>query len=142
MNIQTKYNVGQKVYVSFNQLNDITGGTTSTKMTLHQDFPLLGMITRVSISAEEAMDIDNRITYWTRISQIIKVHYRIKILSPSHNSVNIPEYCFPEIDHFYEEDIFSSIEEMEEYMISKGTYFLQRGLTEEDIKQIIKDNEI
>ena len=57
-------------------------------------------------------------------------------------SVYTSDRYFPEVDNFYEEDVFSSFEEMEECLIINGCYFLQKRLDKEDIKQIIKDNEI
>ena len=57
-------------------------------------------------------------------------------------SVYTTDRYFPEVDNFYEEDVFSSFEEMEECLITNGCYFLQKRLDKEDIKQIIKDNEI
>ena len=57
-------------------------------------------------------------------------------------SIYTSDRYFPEVDYFYEEDVFSSFEEMEECLITNGCCFLQKRLDKEDIKQIIKDNEI
>ena len=107
-------------------------------MTLHQDFPLYGIITGVSVSATEGLN--------TRgvVAKTVETFYKIKILSPSYmrTSIYTSDRYFPEVDYFYEEDVFSSFEEMEECLITNGCYFLQKGLDKEDIKQIIKDNEI
>ena len=107
-------------------------------MTLYQDFPLYGIITGVSISASEGL------TTRGTVIETVKVFYKIKILSPSYmlTSVYTTDRYFPEVDCFYEEDVFSSCEEMEECLITKGCHFLQKGFDKEDIKQIIKDNEI
>lgn len=147
MTIQTKYTVGDYVFLSYNKLkgiSDISGYEFEHSfvqigsMTLYQDFPLYGIITGVSISASEGLT-----TRGTAI-ETLKIFYKIKILSPSYmrTSVYTTDRYFPEVDCFYEEDVFSSFEEMEECLITNGCYFLQKGLDKEDIKQIIKDNEI
>ena len=107
-------------------------------MTLHQDFPLYGIITGVAVSASEGF------TTKGVVAKTVETFYKIKILSPSYmrTSVYTSDRYFPEVDNFYEEDVFSSFEEMEECLITNGCYFLQKGLDKEDIKQIIKDNEI
>lgn len=140
MTIRSKYNIGDKVYISYNRLNEFDNDTAFLpRLTLHQDFPLLGVITKVSISGEYSVDFGGD---WRCIAEKSVIRYKIKILSPAYNSIHIPEGCFPEVDCFDEEDVFSSIEEMQDYMISHGTYFLQRGLTLNEVKQIIEDNEI
>ncbi len=139
MTIRSKYNIGDKVYISYNQLNGFEDSTAFLRLTLHQDFPLLGIITKVSINGEYSADFGGD---WSRIAEKSIIRYKIKILSPAYNSIHLPEGCFPEVDYFNEEDVFSSIEEMQDYMISHGTYFLQRELTLNEVKQIIEDNEI
>ena len=147
MTIQTKYTVGDYVFLSYNKLkgiSDISGYEFEHSfvqigsMTLYQDFPLYGIITGVSISASEGLS-----TRGTAI-ETVKIFYKIKILSPSYmrTSIYTSDRYFPEVDNFYEEDVFSSFEEMEECLITKGCHFLQKGFDKEDIKQIIKDNEI
>ena len=147
MTIQTKYTVGDYVFLSYNKLkgiSDISGYEFEHSfvqigsMTLYQDFPLYGIITGVSISAAEGL------TARGTVIETLKIFYKIKILSPSYmrTSVYTSDRYFPEVDNFYEEDVFSSFEEMEECLITNGCYFLQKGLDKEDIKQIIKDNEI
>ena len=147
MTIQTKYTVGDYVFLSYNKLkgiSDISGYEFEHSfvqigsMTLYQDFPLYGIITGVSISAAEGL------TARGTAIETLKIFYKIKILSPSYmrTSVYTMDRYFPEVDNFYEEDVFSSFEEMEECLIIKGCHFLQKGLDKEDIKQIIKDNEI
>ena len=147
MTIQTKYTVGDYVFLSYNKLkgiSDISGYEFEHSfvqigsMTLYQDFPLYGIITGVSISAAEGLTTRGVVT------ETVKIFYKIKILSPSYmrTSVYTTDRYFPEVDNFYEEDVFSSFEEMEECLITNGCYFLQKGLDKEDIKQIIKDNEI
>ena len=147
MTIQTKYTVGDYVFLSYNKLkgiSDISGYEFEHSfvqigsMTLYQDFPLYGIITGVSISATEGLSTRGTVI------ETVKIFYKIKILSPSYmrTSVYTSDRYFPEVDNFYEEDVFSSFEEMEECLITNGCYFLQKGLDKEDIKQIIKDNEI
>ena len=147
MTIQTKYTVGDYVFLSYNKLkgiSDISGYEFEHSfvqigsMTLYQDFPLYGIITGVSISATEGLSTRGTVI------ETVKIFYKIKILSPSYmlTSVYTTDRYFPEVDNFYEEDVFSSFEEMEECLITNGCYFLQKGLDKEDIKQIIKDNEI
>ena len=142
MTIQTKYKAGDYVFISYNKLKDISDYEFEhayvDSMTLHQDFPLYGIITRVSVSASE------RFTTRGVVAKTVETFYKIKILSPSYmlTSVYTSDRYFPEVDNFYEEDVFSSFEEMEECLITNGCYFLQKGLDKEDIKQIIKDNEI
>lgn len=142
MTIQTKYKAGDYVFLSYNKLKGISDYEFEhayvDSMTLHQDFPLYGIITGVSISASEGL------TTRGTVIETVKVFYKIKILSPSYmrTSVYTSDRYFPEVDNFYEEDVFSSFEEMEECLITNGCYFLQKGLDKEDIKQIIKDNEI
>lgn len=142
MTIQTKYKAGDYVFISYNKLKGISDYEFEhayvDSMTLHQDFPLYGIITGVSVSATEGFN--------TRgvVAKTVETFYKIKILSPSYmrTSVYTSDRYFPEVDNFYEEDVFSSFEEMEECLITNGCYFLQKGLDKEDIKQIIKDNEI
>ena len=147
MTIQTKYTVGDYVFLSYNKLkgiSDISGYEFEHSfvqigsMTLYQDFPLYGIITGVSISASEGLSTRGTVI------ETVKIFYKIKILSPSYmrTSIYTSDRYFPEVDNFYEEDIFSSFEEMEECLITKGCHFLQKGFDKEDIKQIIKDNEI
>ena len=147
MTIQTKYTVGDYVFLSYNKLkgiSDISGYEFEHSfvqigsMTLYQDFPLYGIITGVSISATEGLSTRGTVI------ETVKIFYKIKILSPSYmrTSVYTTDRYFPEVDCFYEEDVFSSFEEMEECLITKGCHFLQKGFDKEDIKQIIKDNEI
>ena len=142
MTIQTKYTVGDYVFLSYNKLKGISDYEFEhayvDSMTLHQDFPLHGIITGVSVSAAEGLTTRGVVT------ETVKIFYKIKILSPSYmlTSVYTTDRYFPEVDCFYEEDVFSSFEEMEECLITNGCYFLQKGLDKEDIKQIIKDNEI
>ena len=147
MTIQTKYTVGDYVFLSYNKLkgiSDISGYEFEHSfvqigsMTLYQDFPLYGIITGVSISASEGLSTRGTVI------ETLKIFYKIKILSPSYmrTSVYTTDRYFPEVDNFYEEDVFSSFEEMEECLITKGCHFLQKGFDKEDIKQIIKDNEI
>ena len=147
MTIQTKYMVGDYVFISYNKLNGISDISDYEfehsfvqigSMTLHQDFPLYGIIIGVSISASEGLSTRGTVV------ETVRVFYKIKILSPSYmlTKVYTSDRYFPEVDSFYEEDVFSSFEEMEECLIAKGCYFLQKGLDKEDIKQIIKDNEI
>ena len=147
MTIQTKYTVGDYVFLSYNKLkgiSDISGYEFEHSfvqigsMTLYQDFPLYGIITGVSISATEGLSTRGTVI------ETVKIFYKIKILSPSYmrTSVYTTDRYFPEVDNFYEEDVFSSFEEMEECLITKGCHFLQKGFDKEDIKQIIKDNEI
>ena len=147
MTIQTKYTVGDYVFLSYNKLkgiSDISGYEFEHSfvqigsMTLYQDFPLYGIITGVSISATEGLSTRGTVI------ETVKIFYKIKILSPSYmrTSVYTADRYFPEVDNFYEEDVFSSFEEMEECLITKGCHFLQKGFDKEDIKQIIKDNEI
>ena len=147
MTIQTKYTVGDYVFLSYNKLkgiSDISGYEFEHSfvqigsMTLYQDFPLYGIITGVSISAAEGL------TARGTVIETLKIFYKIKILSPSYmrTSIYTSDRYFPEVDNFYEEDVFSSFEEMEECLITKGCHFLQKGFDKEDIKQIIKDNEI
>lgn len=147
MTIQTKYTVGDYVFLSYNKLkgiSDISGYEFEHSfvqigsMTLYQDFPLYGIITEVSISATEGLSTRGTVI------ETVKIFYKIKILSPSYmrTSVYTTDRYFPEVDNFYEEDVFSSFEEMEECLITKGCHFLQKGFDKEDIKQIIKDNEI
>lgn len=142
MTIQTKYTVGDYVFLSYNKLKGISDYEFEhayvDSMTLHQDFPLYGIITGASVSAAEGLTTRGVVT------ETVKIFYKIKILSPSYmlTSVYTTDRYFPEVDCFYEEDVFSSFEEMEECLITNGCYFLQKGLDKEDIKQIIKDNEI
>ena len=142
MTIQTKYKAGDYVFISYNKLKDISDYEFEhayvDSMTLHQDFPLYGIITGVSVSASEGF------TTKGVVAKTVETFYKIKILSPSYmrTSVYTSDRYFPEVDNFYEEDVFSSFEEMEECLITNGCYFLQKGLDKEDIKQIIKDNEI
>ena len=142
MTIQTKYKAGDYVFISYNKLKDISDYEFEhayvDSMTLHQDFPLYGIITGVSVSASEGF------TTKGVVAETVETFYKIKILSPSYmrTSVYTSDRYFPEVDNFYEEDVFSSFEEMEECLITNGCYFLQKGLDKEDIKQIIKDNEI
>ena len=147
MTIQTKYTVGDYVFLSYNKLkgiSDISGYEFEHSfvqigsMTLYQDFPLYGIITGVSLSASEGL------TARGTVIETLKIFYKIKILSPSYmrTSIYTSDRYFPEVDNFYEEDVFSSFEEMEECLITKGCHFLQKGFDKEDIKQIIKDNEI
>ena len=142
MTIQTKYKTGDYVFVSYNKLKDISDYEFEhayvDSMTLHQDFPLYGIITGASVSASEGL------TTKGVVAKTVETFYKIKILSPScmRTSVYTSDRYFPEVDNFYEEDVFSSFEEMEECLITNGCYFLQKGLDKEDIKQIIKDNEI
>ena len=147
MTIQTKYTVGDYVFLSYNKLkgiSDISGYEFEHSfvqigsMTLYQDFPLYGIITGVSISASEGLSTRGTVI------ETVKIFYKIKILSPSYirTSIYTSDRYFPEVDNFYEEDVFSSFEEMEECLITKGCHFLQKGFGKEDIKQIIKDNEI
>ena len=142
MTIQTKYTVGDYVFLSYNKLKGISDYEFEhayvDSMSLHQDFPLYGIITGVSISASEGLS-----TRGVAV-ETVETFYKIKILSPSYmlTSVYTTDRYFPEVDCFYEEDVFSSFEEMEECLITNGCYFLQKGLDKEDIKQIIKDNEI
>ena len=142
MTIQTKYTVGDYVFLSYNKLKGISDYEFEhayvDSMTLHQDFPLYGIITGASVSAAEGLTTRGVVT------ETVKIFYKIKILSPSYmlTSVYTTDKYFPEVDCFYEEDVFSSFEEMEECLITNGCYFLQKGLDKEDIKQIIKDNEI
>ena len=137
-----KYTVGDYVFLSYNKLKGISDYEFEhayvDSMTLHQDFPLYGIITGASVSAAEGL------TTRGTVIETVKVFYKIKILSPSYmcTSVYTSDRYFPEVDNFYEEDVFSSFEEMEECLITNGCYFLQKGLDKEDIKQIIKDNEI
>ena len=142
MTIQMKYTVGDYVFLSYNKLKGISDYEFEhayvDSMTLHQDFPLYGIITGASVSAAEGLTTRGGVT------ETVKIFYKIKILSPSYmlTSVYTTDRYFPEVDCFYEEDVFSSFEEMEECLITNGCYFLQKGLDKEDIKQIIKDNEI
>lgn len=142
MTIQTKYKAGDYVFLSYNKLKGISDYEFEhayvDSMTLHQDFPLYGIITGVSVSATEGL------TTRGVVAKTVETFYKIKILSPSYmrTSVYTSDRYFPEVDNFYEEDVFSSFEEMEECLITNGCYFLQKGLDKEDIKQIIKDNEI
>ena len=142
MTIQTKYTVGDYVFLSYNKLKGISDYEFEhayvDSMTLHQDFPLYGIITGASVSAAEGLTTRGVVT------ETVKIFYKIKILSPSYmlTSVYTTDRYFPEVDCFYEEDVFSSFEEMEECLITKGCHFLQKGFDKEDIKQIIKDNEI
>ena len=142
MTIQTKYTVGDYVFLSYNKLKGISDYEFEhayvDSMTLHQDFPLYGIITGASVSAAEGLTTRGVVT------ETVKIFYKIKILSPSYmlTSVYTTDRYFPEVDCFYEEDVFSSFEEMEECLITNGCYFLQKGRDKEDIKQIIKDNEI
>lgn len=142
MTIQTKYKAGDYVFLSYNKLKSISDYEFEhayvDSMTLHQDFPLYGIITGVSVSATEGL------TTRGVVAKTVETFYKIKILSPSYmcTSVYTSDRYFPEVDNFYEEDVFSSFEEMEECLITNGCYFLQKGLDKEDIKQIIKDNEI
>lgn len=137
-----KYTVGDYVFLSYNKLKGISDYEFEhayvDSMTLHQDFPLYGIITGASVSAAEGLTTRGVVT------ETVKIFYKIKILSPSYmlTSVYTTDRYFPEVDCFYEEDVFSSFEEMEECLITNGCYFLQKGLDNEDIKQIIKDNEI
>ena len=137
-----KYTVGDYVFLSYNKLKGISDYEFEhayvDSMTLHQDFPLYGIITGASVSAEEGL------TTGGVVAETVKIFYKIKILSPSYmlTSVYTTDRYFPEVDCFYEEDVFSSFEEMEECLITNGCYFLQKRLDKEDIKQIIKDNEI
>ena len=142
MTIQTKYKTGDYVFTSYNKLKGISDYEFEhayvDSMTFHQDFPLYGIITGASVSAAEGLTTRGVVT------ETVKIFYKIKILSPSYmrTSVYTSDRYFPEVDNFYEEDVFSSFEEMEECLITNGCYFLQKGLDKEDIKQIIKDNEI
>lgn len=142
MTIQTKYTVGDYVFLSYNKLKGISDYEFEhayvDSMTLHQDFPLYGIITGASVSAAEGLTTRGVVT------ETVKIFYKIKILSPSYmlTSVYTTDRYFPEVDCFYEEDVFSSFEEMEECLITNGCYFLKKGFDKEDIKQIIKDNEI
>ena len=142
MTIQTKYKAGDYVFISYNKLKGISDYEFEhayvDSMTLHQDFPLYGIITGASVSAAEGL------TTRGVVAKTVKIFCKIKILSPSYmrTSVYTSDRYFPEVDNFYEEDVFSSLEEMEECLITNGCYFLQKGLDKEDIKQIIKDNEI
>ena len=142
MTIQTKYKTGDYVFVSYNKLKGISDYEFEhayvDSMTLHQDFPLYGIITGVAVSASEGF------TTKGVVAKTVETFYKIKILSPSYMrpSVYTSDRYFPEVDYFHEEDVFSSFEEMEECLITNGCYFLQKGLDKEDIKQIIKDNEI
>ena len=142
MTIQTKYKAGDYVFISYNKLKGISDYEFEhayvDSMTLHQDFPLYGIITGASVSAAEGLTTRGAVT------ETVETFYKIKILSPSYmrTSVYTSDRYFPEVDNFYEEDVFSSFEEMEECLITNGCYFLQKGLDKEDIKQIIKDNEI
>ena len=142
MTIQTKYKTGNYVFISYNKLKGISDYEFEhayvDSMTLHQDFPLYGIITGASVSAAEGLTTRGVVT------ETVKIFYKIKILSPSYmlTSVYTTDRYFPEVDCFYEEDVFSSFEEMEECLITNGCYFLQKGLDKEDINQIIKDNEI
>ena len=142
MTIQTKYKAGDYVFISYNKLKGISDYEFEhayvDSMTLHQDFPLYGIITGASVSAAEGL------TTRGTFAESVTIYYKIKILSPSYmrTSVYTSDRYFPEVDNFYEEDVFSSFEEMEECLITNGCYFLQKGLDKEDIKQIIKDNEI
>ena len=142
MTIQTKYKAGDYVFISYNKLKGISDYEFEhayvDSMTLHQDFPLYGIITGVSVSASEGF------TTKGVVAKTVETFYKIKIFSPSYmlTSVYRSDRYFPEVDNFYEEDVFSSFEEMEECLITNGCYFLQKGLDKEDIKQIIKDNEI
>lgn len=142
MTIQTKYKAGDYVFISYNKLKGISDYEFEhayvDSMTLHQDFPLYGIITGASVSAAEGL------TTRGVVAKTVETFYKIKILSPSYmrTSVYTSDRYFPEVDNFYEEDVFSSFEEMEECLITNGCYFLQKGLDKEDIKQIIKDNEI
>ena len=142
MTIQMKYTVGDYVFLSYNKLKGISDYEFEhayvDSMTLHQDFPLYGIITGASVSAAEGLTTRGVVT------ETVKIFYKIKILSPSYmlTSVYTTDRYFPEVDYFHEEDVFSSFEEMEECLITNGCYFLQKGLDKEDIKQIIKDNEI
>lgn len=142
MTIQTKYKAGDYVFISYNKLKGISDYEFEhayvDSMTLHQDFPLYGIITGASVSAAEGLTTRGVVT------KTVETFYKIKILSPSYMraSVYTSDRYFPEVDNFYEEDVFSSLEEMEECLITNGCYFLQKGLDKEDIKQIIKDNEI
>ena len=137
-----KYTVGDYVFLSYNKLKGISDYEFEhayvDSMTLHQDFPLYGIITGASVSAAEGLTTRGVVT------ETVKIFYKVKILSPSYmlTSVYTTDRYFPEVDCFYEEDVFSSFEEMEECLITNGCYFLQKGLDKEDIKQIIKDNEI
>ena len=142
MTIQTKYKAGDYVFISYNKLKGISDYEFEhayvDSMTLHQDFPLYGIITGASVSAAEGL------TTRGVVAKTVKIFYKIKILSPSYmrTSIYTSDRYFPEVDNFYEEDVFSSFEEMEECLITKGCHFLQKGFDKEDIKQIIKDNEI
>ena len=142
MTIQTKYKTGDYVFVSYNKLKGISDYEFEhayvDSMTLHQDFPLYGIITGVAVSASEGF------TTKGVVAKTVETFYKIKILSPSYmrTSIYTSDRYFPEVDYFHEEDVFSSFEEMEECLITNGCYFLQKGLDKEDIKQIIKDNEI
>ena len=137
-----KYTVGDYVFLSYNKLKGISDYEFEhayvDSMTLYQDFPLYGIITGASVSAAEGLTTRGVVT------ETVKIFYKIKILSPSYmlTSVYTTDRYFPEVDCFYEEDVFSSFEEMEECLITNGCYFLQKGLDKEDINQIIKDNEI
>ena len=137
-----KYTVGDYVFLSYNKLKGISDYEFEhayvDSMTLHQDFPLYGIITGASVSAAEGLTTRGVVT------ETVKIFYKIKILSPSYmlTSVYTTDRYFPEVDCFYEEDVFSSFEEMEECLITNGCYFLKKGFDKEDIKQIIKDNEI
>ena len=142
MTIQTKYKTGDYVFVSYNKLKGISDYEFEhayvDSMTLHQDFPLYRIITGVAVSASEGF------TTKGVVAKTVETFYKIKILSPSYmrTSIYTSDRYFPEVDYFHEEDVFSSFEEMEECLITNGCYFLQKGLDKEDIKQIIKDNEI
>lgn len=69
MTIQTKYKAGDYVFISYNKLKDlllsisdisdypsVRAFTQIESMTLHQDFPLHGIITGVSVSATEGFN--------------------------------------------------------------------------------------
>lgn len=139
MTIQTKYKAGDYVFISYNKLHNVYDIFKQiSAMTLHQDFPLYGMITRVLVAATEGLTTRGTFT------ETVTIYYKIKILSPSYmrTSDYTSDRYFPEVDNFCEEDVFSSFEEIEEYLITEGCHFLQKRLDKEDIKQIIKDNEI
>ena len=117
MTIQTKYKAGDYVFISYNKLKDISDYEFEhayvDSMTLHQDFPLYGIITGVSVSASEGF------TTKGVVAKTVETFYKIKILSPSYmrTSVYTSDRYFPEVDK-------SLICPTEETTFMKKMYFL------------------
>lgn len=138
MIVQSKYNVGDEIYVSYNMLarydyNKYSSISVSGPMTLDQDFPLIGIVKEIVIGAK---------AYGRKYKQAVhkEIRYTIEIQSPVYSVTfkNSPSEYFKTISEFSEEDIFSSIEDMELYMVMKGTGMLQRGWDERELNQLIK----